>query len=312
MSDNLKPKKIDDNNVAYHDKLTNDPVAIVTRIKPRYGTKSDYIAKWHPVMKELYPDETSSFSHMNIGTADSATTIQNFISGAYSRLLSPNAVKADPMKVRNAGEMSKTWDDKETVNYSGSPVTRHYTQFHVLDNDENHVATINVDKNYVKNIGTNKDEVFSSKRDAHIEFLGQQPNESQMKILQTKNPGMHPMALLSQVHHWQTLKSVEPRFIGLHHYSDSHSHHAVYSTKLSPEEATTEYVKHLQSSNTYSRHSFQRISPTLVMAKHNPTGGFIGKTEFIDGSIEGKISHTKINNYPEDSYNNKKLNNVIE
>ena len=122
MSDNLKPKKIDENTVAYHDKLTNDPVAIVKRIKPRYGNKSTYVASWHPVMKELYPDETSTFKHMNIGEADSASTILNSISGSYERLLDPKHAK-DLLKVKYAGDMSKEWNDPETVSYSGSPVT---------------------------------------------------------------------------------------------------------------------------------------------------------------------------------------------
>jgi hypothetical protein len=301
----LKPKKIDENTVAYHDKLTNDPIAIVRRIKPTYGTKYTYAAEWHPVMKELYPEETASFKHMNIPDADSASTIQNYITGSYRELLDQQ--KPDTVKTKYAGDMTKTWDDPETVQYTGSPVTRHYSQYHVIDNDNNHLATINVDNKMTHYIGVAaKDKTFRSNRDAHIEFIGQQPNDSQHTVLNTKNPGLDPVSLLNRVKHWQTVKSQEPKFIGMHQYSDAHSHHAVYSTKLSPEEATTEYVKHLKSIDLYKNHSFEHISPAMVIARHS------GKTEFIDGAVNGKISHTKINAYPQDSYNLRPLNRVIE
>ena len=312
MSDNLKPKKIDENTIAYHDKLTNDPVAIVRRIKPRYGNKSTYVASWHPVMKELYPDETSTFKHMNIGEADSASTIQNFISGSYERLLDPKHAN-DLLKVKYVGDMSKEWNDPETVSYSGSPVTRHYSQYHVFDNDNNHVATINVDKGMTQHIGVmSKDKEFRSKRDAHIDYIGQKPTEDQERILDKKNPGFNPVSLLGKVHQWQTLKGKEPRFVGVHHYSDDHSQHMIYSTKLSPEDATREYVNHLKNSEMYRNHTFEQISPTLAIARLEPGQYNNGKTEFIDGSTAGKISHTRINNYSPDSYHNKKLNSVIE
>lgn len=308
----LKPKKIDENTVAYHDKLTNDPIAIVRRIKPTYGTKYTYAAEWHPVMKELYPEETASFKHMNIPDADSASTIQNYITGSYRELLDQQ--KPDTVKTKYAGDMTKTWDDPETVQYTGSPVTRHYSQYHVIDNDNNHLATINVDKQLVGHIGVvAKAKEFRTPKDAHIDYIGQQPNDSQKAILNTKNPGLDPITLLKQVKHWQTVKGQEPRFIGVHQYSDSHSHHAIYSTKLQPEQATSEYVKHLQSKDQYKNHTFEHISPTMVIARmQNNTSGYGGKTEFIDGGVNGKISHTKINNYPPDSYNNRPLNSVIE
>ena len=299
MSRELKSKKIDDNTLVLHDKLTNDPVAIIKRKKSAYANKSVYSAEWHPDMKQMYPDETNSFTQMNIQDADSASSISNHVSGAYDRLLSPGI--KDPMRIEHAGTITKNY----TQGTSPS-VPVEFNQYHVFDNDSNHVANINVKKHLSKHIGTRESNIFNRDHDAHIEFIGQQPTDDQKQILATKNKDIDPLSLLKRVHHWQTLKNVEPRFVGSHYTSDGNSKHHVYTTKLSPTDATSEYVKHLQSQDSYSGHTFEQMSPTFVKATHKDS------VEFIDGSTPGKINHMTMKTYPADSYKNNKLFKTIE
>lgn len=311
MSIELRIKKIDDKNSVISDALTTDPVAVVKQVPSMFYGKKKFVAHWHPAIKHMYPEETSSFSHMNLSDADSATQMMSRVNGSYERLMSG---KKDPMKTSFVGTVQRQYN-----NYDAPVEFNHY---HVHDDKGEAVASLYVNKELMPYVGDD-DTAFRppqypedpNYRHAFVEYHGTQPTEQQHEILTKKNIGYDPITLLRQVKHWHELKDKEPKFVGSHSSSSGNGAHYVYTTKLKPEAAADEYMKHLKGLNGYQNHTFTKVTPTMFIAKKAaPEDRYSsgGSHEVIDTSDEGIVNHMITKIYHKNSSDTKRLNAVIE
>lgn len=299
----IKAKKIDANTTLYHDALTNDPIAIGTARNISYSKKKEYHISWHPDARAMHP-AISDLTNTNIKTGDSAESSKIIVENAYNNILTNR--KRDPLKVVHAGTSTKKIADKdEDVEFD---------DFHLHTDDGKHIATLHVNKRLTPYIGVDDNKFVNSYAKpgelAHLTFHGDKPTPAKFAISQKKHPGMNnPIAMMHQVKHWIDTKDVQPSFIGYAQHKGFKS----YKTTLSPEEASTKYFDHLHNQASLVKHKFNRVSPTMFTAIHEPDSEYVaGSHEIVDTSTPGMVKHYSVEIYHPKNYNTKSLQEVIE
>lgn len=299
----IKAKKLD-TGYAFHDALTNDPIAIATDISRARDKTKRYSMAWHPDAIAMHP-ETQHLVNMNFGNVNGLQEAKDMASNKYSAVL--DGTKRDPIQTTYAGISSKTDKIGETM---------HYDDFHI-HHEGKHIATLHVNKNKTFSIGTNSSSYqfdgrqhnFNPKYHAFVEFHGDVPTPDKFKVSQLKHPGVDPITLLHQVKHWVDNKDKEPKFVG--HYSMDNL--KAFKTTLSPEQASSAYMQHLQDSGLYDNHKFTKLTPTVFQATYTPESQHsYGKHELIDSSEQGILKHYSIETGGEHHYKSTKNTEVIE
>lgn len=278
----FKIKKIDDKTNLAIDEVTNDPVATINTIRSLYSNKATYHAIWHPVMHNLYPHSKSGFEYMDGVKSDSKDGILGSIESKYSALVN-DKYKKEPLEKEHKGKLTEEAPD----GYGGrTQITRDV--YHLL-HDGKHVATLKVKSNS-ENLSSNV-----------VEFVGDQPTKDQEAILSKKYPTTTPINLMNRVAHFQTIKNKAPSFIGHKTYIDSKSH--VFKTSLTPENASTQYEKHLTSNPENLNAVVTRLSPTMFTVKTKHAYG--STTHIVDSSEPGTLTHhvSKVGDYVPSSTN---------
>lgn len=290
----IKNKPYGDDTILYYNAHTNDPIAVVKRKKSIYGTKDIYTGVWHPDVKLMYPDAEHFVNMLPLDDADSAKTASARIEGAYERLLSGK--HRDPLQTKFVGEITKSVDG----------VDKTYHQYHVFDNENNHFATLNIDKKRISSIPT--DDTFA-RNGAFLEFHGKKPSLEQFTVLNTKNPSNNPVSLLKRAAHWLKVKDSEPSFIGSHQTNNTQ----VFKTKLDPEKAIDAYVNAIKETGKYNNHTFQKVSPTMVIANKPARYEYeVPRKEIIDSGTAGELHHHTLEMPASNHYTAKQLNQVID
>lgn len=305
----IKTKKIDDNTTLYVHEKTNEPIAVARARKSAWsGRGKSYSISWHPTTQALYP-AASSLTHRNFAIASSASEAKNMVEGKYGRMMDA-ADQPDPLKTtEQAGTVIKNVSTNPNMEDN-----REYTHLfvHHPETDEK-IASLYIRKGMMNYVGVN-DRDFNHEHNAFIEHHGEAPSEAAKKIMQTKFPTKDPISLLNQTKYWLANKNKEPRFVG--HYQGKGS--SVYKTKLTPENAKDEFVKHLIDSDTsddYKTATIQHLSPTIALIKHahNNSRYSAKPHEIIDSSEPGKLVHSSYMVIPDEKhYHAAELNKVID
>lgn len=153
----IKSKKIDDTHSLLSDGLTGDPIATVKAVHNKYSSGKRYYAEWHPAIKIMYP-HANDLVNRNILSASSSSTIQNFVEGHYERLID-GKLNRDPLKVVT---------DPQTVKKTLGSSEVDCVQHHVFDDSGKKLATIYVNKDQDRLVGTNSKDL--TKHDSQVEY----------------------------------------------------------------------------------------------------------------------------------------------
>ena len=303
----IKIKKIDDNKHLFYDEITNDPIATSHATSDTWRkNKKTYVINWHPAMKELYPEGTSSLTLRNFGATDSLEHASQRVQNRYQQLVN-GPENPDPLKVKDSGNVvSKTF---HFTDYGQSRQEKHkFNEYHIHDPVEGkHVASLFVN---LSKANSRFDVVdgFEGSKFAHVIYHGDSPNDMQEEILKKKHPGNLPVTLVHRVKTWLETKDKEPRFIGSHTTGNS----SVFKTRLPVEEAAAEYVKHLKTKDEFKNKTFNQLTPTMYYGISKSSNNLDEHHTIIDGSTPGIIKHTNFAiNGPKD-YLSKKLDVIID
>jgi hypothetical protein len=290
----LKTKKLDSNHSLYYDSETNDPVAIVRKTsRNSYQKKYYFNTKWHPDFAMMHPN-ANDLVNMNFDKEhDSEDSAKNHIISKYSDVI--NGQK-DALPTKMVGKLTKT------IKQYGSDTDVEMTHYHVLDNENTPVASMYVVSSHIPLIGI-RHGVFD-KDNTLLEFHGQKPNDVQMNVLNKKNPGDSPIALVAKVKTWLDSKDKEPKFVGTHWHDSTR----YFSTNLSPEKASSEYENYIKNHPDYKNAEIHRQSPTFFIVRRQNHA----MTDYVDSSIPNKLSHTFIKFKAKTDYGAKDHNEVIE
>lgn len=291
----LKLKQHPDGTNVYHDKLTNDPIAIA-KMEGSGRTKAFHL-KWHPDFVSMYP-EANHIVNMNFGVSDTAKDAGYNVERMYNTVV--NVGRKDVLPVTHVGKVTKI--------PNGSSHEQTFDQFAVHSADGEHVANMFVNHNHTHHINTKHYPI--SNKTSHIEFVGNAPTSTEWDTATKKSPGNDPIKKIEAIKYWLDNRGKEPAFIGQY----QHDNLKVFKHKLTPEVASEKYMAHLKSLPQYKEHNFVRIHPSVFYAmKHHGQNNYTsGLHEIVDTSQPGIVHHTKIVTYNPDHYKSSPLKEVIE
>lgn len=285
-------KKVDGPNstVHLHDKLTNDPVAILHRDK---YSKQIY-AQWHPDAVEMHP-VLKHIANMNLGSADAMSSMVNRVSGHYDRVINKHNA-AGLLDTEHAGT-----ETRKVKSQYGSENDKEYDKFHAKNEKGEILGSVLIHRPYTKEVGVN-DKVFDYDSTHSLYTLtgDQKPTPEQREMLHKKFATNSPIDNLRRIKYWHELKDKEPSFIGVRKTDN----HFQYKTKLSPEEAVSKYSEHLLSQN--NNMSTHEVTPRMHVLHDNTY------THIIDGHTRGALHHYKVLRAKEDDYRSQPLSHVID
>ena len=132
MDYGLTTQKQKDGSHLVKNKLTNEPVAILT--KPKYAYKvNDVQAKWHPDFKLLHPEVSENLLHRNFDrTYDSTSQAVSVITGKSQQFARGEGIDKDPIKTHYIGT------EEQDDGYGGKKVAH---KWHMFDG-ENRIGTM--------------------------------------------------------------------------------------------------------------------------------------------------------------------------
>lgn len=307
MSIELKTKRLDDSHTVYYDADTSDPIATVRRTSIQgQANKKRYSAKWHPAFNLMYPN-ASDLVNVNFGDETSESDVKSLIAKKYTEVMRGDA---DPLKTKLVGTTTRQW----TPIQGHSPEEYEFNHYHVLDDDENHVASMYVRKQLADRIGTSS--TYFGNDSVQVEFHGNKPNHVQQESLRKKNPEQNPIAMLHRIKDWLESAGKEPSFVGSHEHSvgvgESKSRIKHYTTNLSPEDASKKFEEHLKSDSMYEKAAFVRHSPTMFSVNRPSTDPSVTfHKEYIDTSAPNTVVHSKIPMFDKANGKSNELNEVI-
>ena len=296
MDYELTTQKQKDGSHLVKNKLTNEPVAILT--KPKYAYRANAVeAEWHPDFKLLHPEVSDNLLHRNFGkTFDSVSDALNNITNKSESFVRGHGFEVDTIKTKYIGQTQVT-------NSYGSKRPGH--AWHMFDGDE-HIGTM-----------TSEADPNTIHRDSPVhmtwnsEYLEKNIIPDSVKeAARKKHPEGDLASSMHRIRYMIDNKQKEPRFIGTTKSTNAELN--VFKTKLSPEEASKAYEEHMRNSPAYRDRSFVRHSPVAFMA-HSQARGEYGSS-YTDHviSLPGEIHHmTATSSHPNYEYG-KKNTSIIE
>lgn len=309
IENSIKSKKLDDNTTLHYVEHSNDPIAITKSHQDRYSKKKTYTTTWHPDFRLMYPI-VDQLRNRNFDEHSSASDTANHVFRKYQGIVdgSEESLK-DPLQAEHVGEVTQ----KLKSQYSDESQEHKFNDYVLKDAEGNHIANLRINPSYERHVGTSNDSVFSRAHDAHLKFPNHDAvvNSEAYKTATAKYSGNDPITLMARAKYWHENKDREPNFRGKWFNKDGSTMHKVYSTKLSPEEASLAYEKHLRDTNKLDG-VLTRHSPTFFTI-HKPGAAYsYGKHEFVDSTTPGELTHHSSSYSAPTQYDTKQLNHVIE
>lgn len=290
MDYELTTQKQKDGSHLVKNKLTNEPVTILT--KPKYAYRANAVqAEWHPDFKLLHPEVSDNLLHRNFGkTFDSVSDSLNNITNKSESFVRGHGFEVDPIKTRYVGKTPGEVTDSSHV-------------WHMFDGDER-IGTM-----------TSQHDPNTIHRDSPVkmtwnkEYLEKNTIPDSVKeTARKKHPEGNLASSMYRIRYMIDNKQKEPRFIGTTKSTNAELN--VFKTKLSPEEASKAYEEHMRNSPAYRDRSFVRHSPVAFMAHSQARDGSRYTDHVI--SLPGEIHHmTATSSHPDYEYG-KKNTSVIE
>lgn len=290
MSVELKRVDGPNSTVHLHDKLTNDPVAILH--KEKYSKR--IYAQWHPDAVEMHP-VLKHIANMNLGSADSTSSMVNRVSGYYHSAVNGHRTRG-LLDVEHVGT-----ETRKVKSQYGGEIDKEYDKFHAKNERGEILGSVLIYRPYTKEVGVN-DTVFDYDATHSLYTLtgDQKPTPEQREMLLKKFPNNSPLNNLKRIKYWHELKGNEPSFIGVRKTDN----HFQYKTKLSPEEATSKYSEHLLNNN--KNMSTHEVTPRMHVLHDDVY------THIIDGHTRGTLHHYKVLRAKENDYKSQPLSHVID
>jgi len=298
MDYGLTAQKQKDGSHLVKNKLTNEPVAILT--KPKYAYKANAVqAEWHPDFKLLHPEVSENLLHRNFDrTYDSASQAVDAITGKSEKFARGEGVDQDPIKTHYIGT------EEQDDGYGGKRVAH---KWHMFDGEDRIGTMTSFDD-------PNKIHRGSAVKMAwNKEYLEKNPISDAVKESATKKHGKTDLE--SSMHRLRYMidnREKEPRFIGTTKSKSAEMN--VFKTKMNPEDASKAYEEHLKSTFD-SRYTFARHSPTVFSVHKQAVSKYDNSTTHHIISVPGEIHHmTATTSHPDYEYaeKNKQIVESIE
>jgi len=295
MTIELDKKDIEGNKVLFSDTTTGDPVATAEKI----GAYTYKNIKWHPVMQQLYPGQTSSLTYKGFGHSSKQydeNDIHQKIGDKYEEMIN-DVDMPDPVKTK--------FDSTNFTDHGDA-----FNNYHIFDKNDKHVASIHIPFN-MDGVPENG---HSSNLESKLEFHDRQVSDHTMNLVRKKFPGNHPIKLLMQAKHIIDHPDYNPAFVGKHTSISGGIGHKAFTTSLSTEEASKKYEHHIKTSSEYNSISnFKRHSPTLFTFDHGTTADEDDdNTHMVDSSEKGMLIHHIMNKAQPIHYNNRDNEQIID
>ena len=274
MDYGLTTQKQKDGSHLVKNKLTNEPVAILT--KPKYAYKANAVqAEWHPDFKLLHPEVSENLFHRNFDrTYDSASQAVDAITGKSEKFARGEGVDRDPIKTHYIGT------EELDYGYGGKKVAH---KWHMFDG-ENQIGTM-----------TSFDDPNKIHRGSDVkmawnkEYLEKNPISDAVKESATKKHGKTDLdSSMHRLRYMIDNREKEPRFIGTTKSKSAEMN--VFKTKMNPEDASKAYEEHLKSTFD-SRYTFARHSPTVFSVHKQAVSEYDTSTTHHIISVPGEIHH---------------------
>ena len=305
----LKSKKLDDNTILHYVEHTNDPVAITKSIPDRWSkNKKIYTTTWHPDFRAMYP-VVDQMRNKNFSVKESASDVASHVYHKYAGIADvPEDKLRDPLQAEHIGEVSVMFKS----DYGDESDERRFNNYALKDSEGNHIANLRISPEYEHYTGQDAGK-FSSNKITHLKFPDHVTviNSEAYKTAKAKHPGNDPISLMSRARYWHENKDKEPNFRGKWAHKEGSVSHKVYSTKLSPEDASAAYEKHLRDTNQIEG-TLTRHSPTFFTMHKVGVGYSKGTHHSIDSSTPGELVHHSSTYGAPTEYDKKQLNQVIE
>ena len=298
MDYELTTQKQKDGSHLVKNKLTNEPVAILT--KPKYAYKANAVqAEWHPDFKLLHPEVSENLLHRNFDrTYDSASQAVDVITGKSEKFARGEGIDKDPIKTHYIGT------EEQDDGYGGKRVAH---KWHMFDGEDRIGTMTSFDD-------PNKIHRGSAVKMAwNKEYLEKNPISDAVKESATKKHGKTDLE--SSMHRLRYMidnREKEPRFIGT--IKSKSAEMNVFKTKMNPEDASKAYEEHLKSTFD-SRYTFARHSPTVFSVHKQAVSKYDNSTTHHIISVPGEIHHmTATTSHPDYEYaeKNKQIVESIE
>ena len=274
MDYGLTTQKQKDGSHLVKNKLTNEPVAILT--KPKYAYKANAVqAEWHPDFKLLHPEVSENLLHRNFDrTYDSASQAVDAITGKSAKFARGEGVDQDPIKTHYIGteEQNDRYGDKKVAH-----------KWHMFDG-EDRIGTMTSfdDPNKIHRGST-------VKMTWNKEYLEKNPISDAVKESATKKHGKTDLETsMHRLRYMIDNRDKEPRFIGTTKSKSAEMN--VFKTKMNPEDASKAYEEHLKSTFD-SRYTFARHSPTVFSVHKQAVSEYDNSTTHHIISVPGEIHH---------------------
>ena len=274
MDYGLTTQKQKDGSHLVKNKLTNEPVAILT--KPKYAYKANAVqAEWHPDFKLLHPEVSENLFHRNFDrTYDSASQAVDAITGKSEKFARGEGIDKDPIKTHYIGT------EEQDDGYGGK---RAVHKWHMFDGEDRIGTMTSFDDPNKIHRGSDVKMAWNK------EYLEKNPISDAVKESATKKHGKADLE--SSMHRLRYMidnREKEPRFIGTTKSKSAEMN--VFKTKMNPEDASKAYEEHLKSTFD-SRYTFARHSPTMFSVHIQAVSEYDTSTPHDIISVPGEIHH---------------------
>ena len=298
MDYGLTTQKQKDGSHLVKNKLTNEPVAILT--KPKYAYKANAVqAEWHPDFKLLHPEVSENLLHRNFDrTYDSASQAVDAITGKSTKFARGEGVDKDPIKTHYIGT------EEQDDGYGGKRVAH---KWHMFDGEDRIGTMTSFDDPNKIHRGSDVKMAWNK------EYLEKNPISDAVKESAAKKHGKTDLETsMHRLRYMIDNRVKEPRFIGT--IKSKSAEMNVFKTKMNPEGASKAYEEHLKSTFD-SRYTFARHSPTVFSVHKQAVSKYDISTTHHIISVPGEIHHmTATTSHPDYEYaeKNKQIVESIE
>ena len=274
MDYGLTTQKQKDGSHLVKNKLTNEPVAILT--KPKYAYKANAVqVEWHPDFKLLHPEVSENLFHRNFDkTYDSASQAVDAITGKSAKFARGEGIDKDPIKTHYIGT------EEQNDGYGGKKVAH---KWHMFDGEDRIGTMTSFDDPNKIHRGSDV------KMTLNKEYLEKNPISDAVKVAAVKKHSKTDLETsMHRLRYMIDNREKEPRFIGT--IKSKSAEMNVFKTKMSPEDASKAYEEHLKSTFD-SRYTFARHSPTVFSVHKQAVSEYDNSTTHHIISVPGEIHH---------------------
>lgn len=273
MEYELTSQKIDDNTNLVKNKHTNEPVAILTKVKNSYP-RNKVSAEWHPDFKLLHPEAHENLISRNFTKHfDSASDAVFQLDNKSRPYITGSNIPKDPVKTEYQGTVpAKTSHGEDT--------TAH--KWHIHDDDGKVIGSITSSQ------GPDKIHSESPVKIGITSSTMASIPDSVKEAAGKKYPSDSLAHGMARFRYMLDNKGKEPRFIGTQASKDSRVN--VFKTKLNPEDASKAYEDHLRTIHK-DGYTFTRHSPISFSVSKPADGVYSDSHQHHVIAMPGEIHH---------------------